>query len=58
MPRVTFTLTVDYTPNGCALEHLADLAEQNIRNMIGDGGLTSETEAEVETWELTYVTEK
>lgn len=52
MARLVLTLTVDYDLNGVSIQELTNLIKDNIGWMIGDGGLTGDTPAEVDGWSI------
>jgi hypothetical protein len=49
--KMRLTLDVSYQPNGVSAEALADLLRAIADSAAGDGLMTGETEAEVDTWE-------
>lgn len=50
--RLKLTLDVEYLKNGVTQEELEEILSSNLQRMIGDGGLTEHTEAEVETYDV------
>ncbi len=50
--KVQLTLSVAYRPNGLTAENLKSFLEAGIRNAIGNGLLTADTVAEVETYNM------
>ena len=55
--RVVMVLVADYTPNGVPMDALKENMERSFTNAIGDGALTGETAAEVDSWglDVTYI---
>ncbi len=52
MAKIKLTLEVDVTPNDERLRDIASALEANVRDMIGNGGITGGSTAEVESYDV------
>lgn len=52
MAKIKLTLEVDLQPNGERVRDIAAALEHNVRDMIGNGGITGGTPAEVDSYDV------
>jgi len=51
--KIQIILDINYDLNGTHPDEIKDILKHSINRIAGDGGMTSDTEAEVDTWSYT-----
>jgi hypothetical protein len=56
--KITMTLMVVYDANGVKIEDLENILRSSMGTLIGDGGLTGSSAAEVDLYDLDFQIEE